>query len=92
MFIAALEKDLDVYCEKPLAYDIDDGKAMVQAAGGIYYFKDKITMPDVLTVHFDFDTCPVVWDPASEQIVGNPEAAKLLRREYRTPWKHPYRG
>ena len=33
----------------------------VQAVGGIYYFKDKITTPDVLTVHFDFDTCPVVW-------------------------------
>lgn len=33
----------------------------VQAMGGIYYFKDKITTPDVLSVHFDFDTCPVVW-------------------------------
>jgi predicted dehydrogenase len=33
----------------------------VQAAGGIYYFRDKITTPDVLTVQFDFDTCPVVW-------------------------------
>lgn len=165
----------------------------VQAAGGIYYFKDKITTPDILTVHFDFDTCPVVWrhriwgaqehdpevsngiffygekatvfvtdgkwivipkgkgeqrkvneigtdmakehmaefleavrrrrqphctteeghystatvklamiaydvgskivwDPASEQIVGNPEADKLLQRKYRTPWKHPYRS
>ena len=33
----------------------------VQAAGGIYYFKDKITTPDILTVHFDFDACPVIW-------------------------------
>jgi predicted dehydrogenase len=33
----------------------------VQAAGGIYYYKDKITTPDVLTVHFDFEACPVVW-------------------------------
>jgi len=33
----------------------------VQAAGGIYYFKDKITTPDILTVHFDYDTCPVIW-------------------------------
>ncbi|MEJ2705817.1 MAG: Gfo/Idh/MocA family oxidoreductase, partial [Sedimentisphaerales bacterium] len=31
----------------------------VQAMGGIYYFEDKITTPDILTVHFDFDTCPV---------------------------------
>ena len=33
----------------------------VQAAGGIYYFKNKITTPDVLTAHFDFEKCPVVW-------------------------------
>ena len=33
----------------------------VQASGGIYYHTDKITTPDTLTVHFDFDTCPVFW-------------------------------
>jgi predicted dehydrogenase len=32
MFIAAVEKGLDVYCEKPLAYDIREGMAMVAAA------------------------------------------------------------
>lgn len=31
----------------------------------------------------------LTWDAEREQIVGNPEAAKLLRREYRAPWKHP---
>jgi predicted dehydrogenase len=165
----------------------------VQAAGGIYYFKDKITTPDILTVHFDFQSCPViwrhriwgaqeydpevsngiffygekgtafvsdnkwviipkgkgqerkvtelgtdmarehmadflqavrsrkrpgcpieegyrstttvklamiaydvgakiVWDAKSEQIVGHPEANRLLKREYRPPWQHPYRS
>ena len=33
----------------------------IQAAGGIYHFKNKITTPDVLTAHFDFNTCPVTW-------------------------------
>jgi len=33
----------------------------VQAMGGIYQYKDKITTPDTLTVQFDFDACPVVW-------------------------------
>lgn len=33
----------------------------VQASGGIYYYKGKITTPDVLTVQFDFETCPVFW-------------------------------
>jgi len=31
-FIAASEKGLDIYCEKPLAYDIREGRAMVDAA------------------------------------------------------------
>src|SRR5262245_28326364 len=28
MFLAALERGLDIYCEKPLAYDIREGQAM----------------------------------------------------------------
>jgi predicted dehydrogenase len=31
-FIAACEKGYDIYCEKPLAYDIREGQAMVNAA------------------------------------------------------------
>lgn len=34
----------------------------------------------------------LTWDAAAEQIPGNPDAAKLLRREYRQPWQHPQRG
>jgi len=165
----------------------------VQASGGIYYHKGKITTPDVLSVHFEFDTCPVfwkhriwgaaeytpetangilfygekgtvfvtdrrwviipkdrdkdriehevsgdmgkehmadfldavrnkrqgscpmeegyrstatvklamiaydvgariTWDEKAEQIVDPPEARALLKRDYRAPWKHPYRG
>jgi predicted dehydrogenase len=33
----------------------------VQASGGIYVLKDKITTPDLLHVQFEFDTCPVTW-------------------------------
>ncbi|WP_035600563.1 Gfo/Idh/MocA family oxidoreductase [Haloferula sp. BvORR071] len=34
----------------------------------------------------------IAWDAKSEQISGNPEASKLLKREYRAPWKHPFQG
>jgi predicted dehydrogenase len=34
---------------------------MVQAVGGIYELKGKITTPDTLTAHFEFGACPVVW-------------------------------
>ena len=33
----------------------------VQASGGIYVLKDKITTPDFLEVLFDFETCPITW-------------------------------
>jgi len=29
------------------------------------------------------------WDAEKEEIIGDPEASKLLRREYRAPWKYP---
>lgn len=35
---------------------------------------------------------PVTWNAAAESIVENPSAAKLLKREYRAPWKHPSAG
>ena len=165
----------------------------VTADGGIYKYKNIITTPDTLTVHFEFDRCPVIWrhriwgateyanetsngiffyctkgslfasdrewvlipagkdaqretfkvnsdmgtdhvkeflecvrsrrqpsctmesghqttttvqlgmiayesasvvqwDAKKEQIVGNPAATALLKREYRKPWAHPYKG
>jgi hypothetical protein len=34
----------------------------------------------------------VDWDAANEQITNSAAAAKLLKREYRTPYRHPYAG
>jgi predicted dehydrogenase len=34
----------------------------------------------------------LAWDAATEGIPGNAEAAKLLRREYRAPWNHPFKA
>ena len=30
------------------------------------------------------------WDARTEQIIGHPAAASLLRREYRAPYRHPF--
>ncbi|MDA3923389.1 MAG: hypothetical protein PF904_01655 [Kiritimatiellae bacterium] len=39
-----------------------------------------------------YETNSVVnWNPEKEQIVNNPSASTLLKREYRTPWIHPYK-
>lgn len=32
------------------------------------------------------------WNAATEQIEGNPAAATQLKREYRSPWQHPFRA
>ena len=34
----------------------------------------------------------VRWNADQLEILDNPSASKLLKREYRAPWKHPYRG
>ena len=34
----------------------------------------------------------VDWDADTEQVAGNPAAAALLKRDYRGPWVHPWRG
>jgi predicted dehydrogenase len=31
----------------------------------------------------------LIWDPSRQQVVGDAEANKLLRRPYRAPWVHP---
>ena len=31
----------------------------------------------------------IKWDPDKEEIIGNPVAARLLDRPYRTPWQLP---
>jgi predicted dehydrogenase len=33
----------------------------IQASGGIYQLKGRITTPDTLTAAFEFEQCPVVW-------------------------------
>ena len=32
------------------------------------------------------------WDPIKAEVVGDSEANKLLRRNYRSPWVHPEAG
>jgi hypothetical protein len=31
----------------------------------------------------------IQWDAEKELIIGDPEASKLLTREYRSPWQYP---
>lgn len=33
----------------------------VTATGGLYHFQGRITTPDTLVAHFEFDRCPLTW-------------------------------
>jgi predicted dehydrogenase len=35
---------------------------------------------------------PLSYDPAKREVTGDPEATKLLRRPFRSPWTHPADG
>ena len=35
---------------------------------------------------------PLIYDPVKKEVVGDPEATKLLQRKYRAPWVHPLPG
>jgi len=43
---------------------------VVQSAGGLYRLKGRITTPDALTAHFEFDEVPVTW---THRIFGSAE-------------------
>lgn len=34
----------------------------------------------------------LAWDPVKNEVIGDPEANRLLRRPYRAPWSHPEVG
>ena len=34
----------------------------------------------------------VEWDETAQQVRGNPQATALLKRDYRGPWVHPWKG
>ena len=32
----------------------------------------------------------VKWNPATREVLENPDASRQLKRDYRSPWKHPF--
>ena len=62
-----------------------DAPRSVQAAGGLYALRGRITTPDALTAHFEFDGVPVTWTHrifgAAEYTPATTQRHVLLRRE-----------
>lgn len=50
-------------------------------------FKSTATVQLAMISYYTGTT--VRWDQKKNEIIGNPEASKLLRREYRGKYRHP---
>ena len=50
-------------------------------------FKSSATVQLAMISYYTGTT--VKWDPQKKEIIGNPEASKLLKREYREEYRHP---
>lgn len=53
-------------------------------------FKSSATVQLAMISHYTGSF--VKWDETKNEIIGNPEASKLMKREYRGKYKHPYQG
>ena len=54
--------------------------------------EEYVEAPSLETPDPTVDVAGTLGGGPSEQIVDNPNAAKLLKREYRSPYEHPYQG
>ena len=86
------EKDLEKHCAPAIRHHMMDFLAAI----------DKRSKPvaDIEQGHISTASCimanlsmqlgrTLTWDAASQRVVGDEEANRLLRRPYRAPWVHP---
>ncbi|MGC8991372.1 MAG: Gfo/Idh/MocA family oxidoreductase, partial [Verrucomicrobiia bacterium] len=67
---------------------LDSIKSRQQPSCSVFYHV-KVDVPIVLSVLSYRLGRSIQFDPAKEQIVGDPEAARRSIPEYRAPWKFP---
>jgi predicted dehydrogenase len=86
------EKDLEKHVAPAIRYHMRDFLASVESRGR--------PVADIEQGHISTASCilanlsmqlrrSLAWDAAMQQVVGDDEANRLLRRPYRSPWVHP---
>jgi predicted dehydrogenase len=86
------EKDLEKHVAPAIRGHMKDFLTQIQSRGK--------PVADIEQGHISSATCimanlsaqinrSITWDPARHEVVGDAEATKLLRRQYRAPWTHP---
>jgi predicted dehydrogenase len=86
------EPDLEKHCAPAIRYHLKDFLAAIASRGK--------PVADIEEGYMSTSSCILAniamnvgrtlqWDPQAGRVVGDDEANRLLRREYRKPWVHP---
>ncbi len=86
------EKDLERHCASAIRWHMKDFLAAIE--------KRSKPVADIEQGYISSASCilanlsmklgrSLAWDPVAGQVIGDPEANRLLRRPYREPWVHP---
>jgi predicted dehydrogenase len=86
------EKDLEKHCASAIRWHMKDFLSAIASRGR--------PVADIEQGYISTTSCilanlsmklgrSLAWDPVTGQVMGDPEANRLLRRPYRAPWVHP---
>ncbi len=86
------EKDLEKHCAPAIRKHMRDFLAAIETRGK--------PVADIEQGHISTSSCILAniamklgrtleWDPRTQRVIGDQEANRLLRRDYRRPWVHP---
>jgi hypothetical protein len=86
------EKDLERHCASAIRWHMKDflsciatrGKPVADIEQG--YISSASSILANLSLQLGRR---LAWDPAKDQVIGDAEANRILRRPYRAPWIHP---
>ena len=71
----------------PNAEELDAIRDGVKPAAPIEYAHRSITIAHLANIALRLNRSKLRWDPAKEQILGDEEAAAMLTRPMRGPWR-----
>jgi hypothetical protein len=86
------EKDLEKHCAPAIRYHMKDFLAAIASRGK--------PVADIEQGYISTSSCilanlamrlgrTLAWDEQTQRVIGDEEANRLLRRQYRRPWVHP---
>ncbi|HNU98501.1 MAG: Gfo/Idh/MocA family oxidoreductase [Verrucomicrobia bacterium] len=86
------EKDLEKHCASAIRWHMRDFLAAIVSRGRPVADIEQGHISSASSIMANLSMQlgrSIAWDPALQQVAGDAEANRLLRRPYRAPWMHP---